>query len=84
MVKEISTKEWFADDSNDKNPAKCVAEPEIKGRLNKCCPYVVFGEPMSVGLSRLWRRLERVGGIILTCTCVYEEVVVTYVICDVQ
>ena len=30
MVEEISTEEWFADVSNDKNPVKCAAEPEIK------------------------------------------------------
>ena len=29
MVKEISTEEWFADVSDDKDPAKCAAEPEI-------------------------------------------------------
>ena len=29
-MKEISTEERFADVNNDKNQAKCVAEPEIK------------------------------------------------------
>ena len=39
-------------------------------RVNERCPYVTIGEPLtaeSVRLSRLQRRSERVGGIILTC-----------------
>ena len=41
-----------------------------KLRVNECCPYVAIVEPLtaeSVKLSRLWRRSERVGRIILIC-----------------
>ena len=39
-------------------------------RVNERCPYVAIAEPLtadSVKLSRLRRRSEQVGGIILTC-----------------
>ena len=39
-------------------------------RVDECCPYVAIAEPLtaeSVRLSRLRRRSEQVGRIILTC-----------------
>ena len=68
MVAEISSKKWFADVSNDKNPRNVRQSPRL--RVKECCPYVAIAEPLttdSVRLSHLRRRSERVGGIMLTC-----------------